>query len=321
MFSLRRTWTGRKVGVGALQGLPLVHSLCHPGHQEAAAPWRTPGASISTGRVLCLSWHPSGTHLAAGSIDFIRVLDVHSGNELPRRGASLFGAAFRGSLGFPLSWGTISSHKSMLWDECLAPPQLPAWESCSVQDTGKGRSEEPEVIPLSPCLEQPFPTSGRTAQRIMVNCHVPKSKKRECVVWSIAFLSSGTVISSDSFGRVQFWDWERGTLQDSHTVSSSAALSLAVSEVRSPWARTAVPAPRWYPSLCPVSHSSLFLPERGQHCGGHLGGGHLPVPAAAGEGRRPGEALGEDEAVPTSHPRRASCGAHPDSSHLWRCGL
>lgn len=101
------------------------------------------------GRVLCLSWHPSGTHLAAGSIDFIRVLDVHS---------------------------------------------------------------------------------GRTAQRIMVNCHVPKSKKRECVVWSIAFLSSGTVISSDSFGRVQFWDWERGTLQDSHTVSSSAALSLAVSE-------------------------------------------------------------------------------------------
>uniref|UniRef100_A0A8B9ST60 UTP4 small subunit processome component n=1 Tax=Anas platyrhynchos TaxID=8839 RepID=A0A8B9ST60_ANAPL len=101
------------------------------------------------GRVLCLSWHPSGTHLAAGSIDFIRVLDVRS---------------------------------------------------------------------------------GRTVQRIMVNYHVPKPKKRECVVWGIAFLSDGTVVSSDSFGRVQFWDWERGTLLESHTVSTSAVLSLAVSE-------------------------------------------------------------------------------------------
>nr|XP_047906463.1 U3 small nucleolar RNA-associated protein 4 homolog [Anser cygnoides] len=101
------------------------------------------------GRVLCLSWHPSGTHIAAGSIDFIRVLDVRS---------------------------------------------------------------------------------GRTVQRIMVNYHVPKPKKRECVVWSIAFLSDGTVVSSDSFGRVQFWDWERGTLLESHTVSTSAVLSLAVSE-------------------------------------------------------------------------------------------
>ncbi|XP_040427229.1 U3 small nucleolar RNA-associated protein 4 homolog [Cygnus olor] len=101
------------------------------------------------GRVLCLSWHPLGTHIAAGSIDFIRVLDVRS---------------------------------------------------------------------------------GRTVQRIMVNYHVPKPKKRECVVWSIAFLSDGAVVSSDSFGRVQFWDWERGTLLESHTVSTSAVLSLAVSE-------------------------------------------------------------------------------------------
>lgn len=79
----------------------------------------------------------------------------------------------------------------------------------------------------------------------MVNYHVPKPKKRECVVWGIAFLSDGTVVSSDSFGRVQFWDWERGTLLESHTVSTSAVLSLAASEVglaprsmqRRPWAR------------------------------------------------------------------------------------
>ncbi|XP_068812163.1 U3 small nucleolar RNA-associated protein 4 homolog [Struthio camelus] len=101
------------------------------------------------GRILCLSWHPSETHIAAGSLDLLHVFDV---------------------------------------------------------------------------------SSGRTVQRIMVNYHVQKLKKRECVVWSIGFLSSGTVVSSDSFGRVQFWDWERGTLLESHTVSNSAVLSLAVSE-------------------------------------------------------------------------------------------
>ncbi|KAM9509198.1 U3 small nucleolar RNA-associated protein 4 homolog [Guaruba guarouba] len=100
------------------------------------------------GRILCLSWHPLDTHIAAGSIDSFRVLDVRS---------------------------------------------------------------------------------GQTVQRIMVNYHV-KKVKQECIVWSIAFLSSGTVVTSDSFGRVQFWDWEQGTLLDSHTVSNSAVLSLAVSE-------------------------------------------------------------------------------------------
>ncbi|NXL47655.1 UTP4 protein, partial [Podilymbus podiceps] len=100
------------------------------------------------GRILCLSWHPSDTHIAAGSIDILRVFDV---------------------------------------------------------------------------------SSGQTLQRIMVNYHVQKVK-RECVVWSIAFLSSGTIVTSDSFGRVQFWDWERESLLESHAVSTSAVLSLAVSE-------------------------------------------------------------------------------------------
>ncbi|NXV46817.1 UTP4 protein, partial [Uria aalge] len=100
------------------------------------------------GRILCLSWHPSDTHIAAGSIDVVRVFNV---------------------------------------------------------------------------------SSGQTVQRIMMNYRVHKVK-RECIVWSIAFLSSGTVVTSDSFGRVQFWDWERGTLQESHTVSTSAVLSLSVSE-------------------------------------------------------------------------------------------
>ncbi|XP_068267737.1 U3 small nucleolar RNA-associated protein 4 homolog [Nyctibius grandis] len=100
------------------------------------------------GRILCLSWHPSDTHIAAGSIGALRVFDV---------------------------------------------------------------------------------CSGQTVQRIMVNYHMRKAN-RECVVWGIAFLASGAVVTADSFGRVQFWDWQRGTLQESHTVSTSAVLSLAVSE-------------------------------------------------------------------------------------------
>lgn len=64
----------------------------------------------------------------------------------------------------------------------------------------------------------------------MVNYHVQKVQ-RECVVWSVVFLASSTIVTSDSFGRVQFWDWQRGTLVESHTVSTSSALSLAVSEV------------------------------------------------------------------------------------------
>ncbi|NXP96254.1 UTP4 protein, partial [Passerina amoena] len=75
----------------------------------------------------------------------------------------------------------------------------------------------------------PQAVSCQTVQRIMVNHHVEKAK-RECVVWAIALLSSGTVVSADSFGRVQFWDWEQGTLAESHTVSTSAVLSLAVSQ-------------------------------------------------------------------------------------------
>lgn len=50
-------------------------------------------------------------------------------------------------------------------------------------------------------------------------------------MWSVAFLSDGSVVSADSAGKVQFWDSEMGTLLRTHTVSSSAVLSLAVSEV------------------------------------------------------------------------------------------
>ncbi|XP_019391618.1 PREDICTED: U3 small nucleolar RNA-associated protein 4 homolog [Crocodylus porosus] len=72
--------------------------------------------------------------------------------------------------------------------------------------------------------------SGRIVQRIRVERRLLSSHRRECVVWGVAFLSDGTVVSADSAGKVQFWDADKGTLLETHPVSSSAVLSLAVSE-------------------------------------------------------------------------------------------
>ncbi|XP_025975475.2 U3 small nucleolar RNA-associated protein 4 homolog [Dromaius novaehollandiae] len=143
IWSMAASGSGTQLAIGCEDGSVKLFHVVPDGVQFERSLDR------QQGRILCLSWHPSETHIAAGSIDLLRVFDV---------------------------------------------------------------------------------SSGRTVQRIMVNYHVQKPKKRECVVWSVAFLSSGTVVSSDSFGRVQFWDWETGTLLESHTVSASAALALAVSE-------------------------------------------------------------------------------------------
>ncbi|XP_078526337.1 U3 small nucleolar RNA-associated protein 4 homolog [Lissotriton helveticus] len=98
-------------------------------------------------RILSLSWLPSGTHIAAGSIDAIRIFDVKS---------------------------------------------------------------------------------GHAVQRILVDRNRATSHNRECLVWSLAFLSNGEIVSADSTGKVQFWDWEKGTLIRTFPVSNVDVLSLAL---------------------------------------------------------------------------------------------
>nr|XP_015298583.1 PREDICTED: cirhin isoform X4 [Macaca fascicularis] len=102
-------------------------------------------------RILSLSWHPSGTHVAAGSIDYISVFDVKSGSAI---------------------------HKM-----------------------------------------------------IVDRQHMGVSK-RKCIVWGVAFLSDGTVISVDSAGKVQFWDSATGTLVKSHLIANADVQSIAVAERR-----------------------------------------------------------------------------------------
>uniref|UniRef100_UPI00398EFCA3 U3 small nucleolar RNA-associated protein 4 homolog n=1 Tax=Pristiophorus japonicus TaxID=55135 RepID=UPI00398EFCA3 len=101
------------------------------------------------GRVLSLAWHKSGTMIATGSLDVIRVFDVKS---------------------------------------------------------------------------------GHCTRRIHVDRGDTTSHNRECVVWSLGFLSDYTIVSADSAGKVQFWDWKTGTLLKTHPVTKCDVLSLAVNE-------------------------------------------------------------------------------------------
>ncbi|XP_077167007.1 U3 small nucleolar RNA-associated protein 4 homolog [Paroedura picta] len=72
--------------------------------------------------------------------------------------------------------------------------------------------------------------SGHAVQRLLVDRRLTGFRARECVVWSVLFLSDGTIVSADSSGKVQFWDSEMGTLLQTSVLSSSAVLSLAASE-------------------------------------------------------------------------------------------
>ncbi|KAM5208076.1 U3 small nucleolar RNA-associated protein 4 homolog isoform 4-T4 [Hipposideros larvatus] len=102
-------------------------------------------------RILSLSWHPSGTHIAAGSIDYISVFDVKSGSAI---------------------------HK------------------------------------------------------MLVDRQYMNISKRKCIIWGVAFLSDGTVISVDSAGKVQFWDSATGTLVKNHLIANADVQSIAVSDRR-----------------------------------------------------------------------------------------
>ncbi|XP_037538529.1 U3 small nucleolar RNA-associated protein 4 homolog [Nematolebias whitei] len=100
------------------------------------------------GRIVSLSWHPSGAQIAAGTMDMIRIFDTETGH---------------------------ATHRLLV-------------------ERGAG---------------------------------VPKTQ--EVVVWSVVFLSDGTVISGDSAGKVQFWDGFMGTLLRTHLVTKWDVLVLSVS--------------------------------------------------------------------------------------------
>ncbi|XP_063467706.1 U3 small nucleolar RNA-associated protein 4 homolog isoform X5 [Symphalangus syndactylus] len=69
-----------------------------------------------------------------------------------------------------------------------------------------------------------------TVHKMIVDRQYMGVSKRKCIVWGVAFLSDGTVISVDSAGKVQFWDSATGTLVKSHLIANADVQSIAVAD-------------------------------------------------------------------------------------------
>lgn len=73
--------------------------------------------------------------------------------------------------------------------------------------------------------------SGSAVHKMLVDRQYMGVSKRKCIIWGVAFLSDGTVISVDSAGKVQFWDSATGTLVKNHLIANADVQSIAVSDV------------------------------------------------------------------------------------------
>ncbi|KAL7824274.1 hypothetical protein SRHO_G00086020 [Serrasalmus rhombeus] len=72
--------------------------------------------------------------------------------------------------------------------------------------------------------------TGQSVQRLLVDRGIGISRSQECVVWSVVYLSDGTIISGDSAGKVKMWDSCTGTLIKSHQVTKWDVLTLSISQ-------------------------------------------------------------------------------------------
>ncbi|XP_060779683.1 U3 small nucleolar RNA-associated protein 4 homolog isoform X2 [Neoarius graeffei] len=101
------------------------------------------------GRIISVSWHPSGSRIAAGMMDMIRVFDTET---------------------------------------------------------------------------------GQPVHRLQVERGIRAAKSKECVVWSVVYLTDGTIFSGDSSGNVKIWDDRTGTLIRCHQVTKWDVLTLSASQ-------------------------------------------------------------------------------------------
>lgn len=73
--------------------------------------------------------------------------------------------------------------------------------------------------------------SGSIIRKMVLDRQHLGITKSRCIVWGVAFLSDGTVISVDSVGKVQLWDSATGTLVKSHLIANADVQSIAVADV------------------------------------------------------------------------------------------
>lgn len=74
--------------------------------------------------------------------------------------------------------------------------------------------------------------SGQSVHRLLVERGIGTARSKECVVWSVVYLTDNTIISGDSSGRVKMWDDQTGTLIKSHDVTKWDVLTLSASQVQ-----------------------------------------------------------------------------------------
>lgn len=73
-------------------------------------------------------------------------------------------------------------------------------------------------------------SSGKVLHFLKLGRRPVGGRKVECIVWSVAVLSCGEVVSVDSTGKLQFWELENGTLIRTYNVASCDLLCLAVTQ-------------------------------------------------------------------------------------------
>lgn len=83
---------------------------------------------------------------------------------------------------------------------------------------------------MNPCLLSRY--SGQSVHRLLVERGIGTAKNKECVVWSVVYLTDGTIVSGDSSGKVKIWDDHTGTLIKNHQVTDWDVLALSVSQVK-----------------------------------------------------------------------------------------
>ncbi|KAI5623877.1 U3 small nucleolar RNA-associated protein 4-like, partial [Silurus asotus] len=143
IWSIASNKQGTHLAVGCEDGTVKLFEVCESKIQFEK------NMAKQKGRIISLSWHPSGLRIAAGMMDMIRIFDTER---------------------------------------------------------------------------------GQSVHRLLVERGIGTARSKECVVWSVVYLSDGTIVSGDSSGKVKMWDEQTGTLIKSHQVTKWDVLTLSASQ-------------------------------------------------------------------------------------------
>ncbi|CAM9326903.1 unnamed protein product [Ectocarpus sp. 6 AP-2014] len=80
------------------------------------------------------------------------------------------------------------------------------------------------------CLDSMIHCLDATTGQTLFDMRLERGRKEDAIVWALEALSDGTVVSSDSCGRVQVWDGLTGTQLQSLTTHEADVLCLCVAE-------------------------------------------------------------------------------------------